>query len=66
MEIDLRGAFADDLAFASYLSEVDFAVVAVADAADEELELLFVGCWGHGGGVFRLVFGRGLRSVGRG
>ncbi len=24
------------------------AVVAVADAADEEFELFFVACWGHG------------------
>lgn len=40
-------AFADDLAFGCYLAEVDFAVVAVADAGDEELELLFVGGGSH-------------------
>lgn len=55
----LRSAFADDLAFTCYLAEIDFAVVAVPDAADEEFELLFIGCWGHCEGVFLFVVWRG-------
>lgn len=48
-----RSTLTNNRTFLRYLSKVDFAIIAIPNTANEELELLFIRSWRHDDWSFR-------------